>query len=380
MTTIAIVAGEVSGDYLAAGLILALRQRLPDVNFIGIAGPKMIEAGCDAHFAQEKLAVMGFTEALGRLPEIYGIRRKFRKFLINHPPDLMIGVDAPDFNLELELKLREQGIKTIHYVSPSVWAWRAERIHKIKKAVDRVLTLFPFEADFYRRHHVPVSYVGHPLADAIDIQVDQAASRDTLGIKHDATVIGVLPGSRRKEVEKIGPVFCKAMARLHQVHPDWVFTAPLATEKTRLMFEQQTRQLIPDIPVQIVDKQAREVMIASDLLMVASGTATLEALLCKRPMVVAYKMAASTWWYMQRKFIVDRYALPNHLSDHDVALELYQEKATPQAIADEILRLYDSPDEVSTLKQEFTGIHQQLRCDASEKAADAVMEVLNGST
>jgi len=376
MKTIALVAGEVSGDYLAAGLINALKKRLPGCKFVGIAGPRMIEAGCEARFPSEKLAVMGFTEALGRLPEIYSIRRKFRKYLLQNPPDIFIGIDAPDFNLGLEEKLRQAGIPTVHYVSPSVWAWRAERIHKIKRAVDRILTLFPFEAEFYRQHDVPVSFVGHPLADNIPIEVDQTAARKRLNLPDHITIIGVLPGSRRSEVEKIGPIFCEAIRRCFERNPDFRFIAPLATPATRQLFEYMVDSRIPGLPVTLFDGQAQDIMIAADVLMVASGTATLEALLCKRPMVVAYKMAASTWWYMKRKFIVNRYALPNHLAGHDVALELYQDKARPELIANEIIRLHDHPDEVESLKREFANIHRQLRCDASEKAADAVMEVL----
>ncbi len=378
MVTIAIVAGEISGDYLAAGLIKAVRQRIPDVNFIGIAGPRMIEAGCEAHYAQCRLAVMGFTEALARLPEIYRIRRRLRKYLLNNPPDLMIGVDAPDFNLDLELKLKERGIKTMHYVSPSVWAWRAERIHKIKRAVDRMLTLFPFEAGFYRQHHIPVRYVGHPLADAIPLRPDRVEAQQQLGLPQDKTIIGILPGSRVKEVQKTGPIFCAAIAELHKTHPDWEYAVPLATPQIRNIFEQTAGRQIPEIPLHRFDRQqAQNVMIASDLLMVASGTATLEALLCKRPMVVTYKMSSLTWWYIKKKLIVNRYALPNHLSDQDLVTELYQEKARPQAIADEIRCLYDSPAEIKRLKQEFTKIHKRLRCDASERAADAVMELLD---
>ena len=378
MVTIAIVAGEISGDYLAAGLIKAVRQRIPDVNFIGIAGPRMIEAGCEAHYAQCRLAVMGFTEALTRLPEIYRIRRRLRKYLLNNPPDLMIGVDAPDFNLDLELKLKERGIKTMHYVSPSVWAWRAERIHKIKRAADRMLTLFPFEAGFYRQHHIPVRYVGHPLADAIPLRPDRVEAQKQLNLPRDKTIIGILPGSRVKEVQKTGPIFCAAIAELHKTHPDWEYAVPLATPQIRNIFEQTAGRQIPEIPLHRFDRQqAQNVMIASDLLMVASGTATLEALLCKRPMVVTYKMSSLTWWYMKKKLIVNRYALPNHLSDQDLVTELYQEKARPQAIADEIQRLHDSPVEIKRLKQEFTKIHKRLRCDASERAADAVMELLD---
>ncbi len=377
MVTIAIVAGEISGDYLAAGLIKAVRRRIPGVKFIGIAGPRMTEAGCEAHYAQCRLAVMGFTEALTRLPEIYRIRRSLRKYLLNNPPHLMIGVDAPDFNLELELKLKERGIKTMHYVSPSVWAWRAERIHKIKRAVDRMLTLFPFEAGFYRQHHIPVRYVGHPLADAIPLRPDRVEAQKQLNLPQDKTIIGILPGSRVKEVQKTGPIFCAAIAELHKTHPDWEYAVPLATPQIRNVFEQTAGRQIPEIPLHRFDRQAQNVMIASDLLMVASGTATLEALLCKRPMVATYKMSPLTWWYIKKKLLVNRYALPNHLSDQDLVTELYQEKARPQAIADEIQRLHDSPAEIKRLKQEFTKIHKRLRCDASERAADAVMELLD---
>jgi len=376
MKTIAIVAGEVSGDYLAASLIRELKAQVPDIRFYGIAGPQMIEAGCEMHYPSEKLAVMGFTEAIGRLREIYAIRRKFRRYCMENPPDLFIGVDAPDFNLSLEEKLRQAGIKTIHYVSPSVWAWRAERIHKIKRAVDRILTLFPFEAEFYRRNNVPVSYVGHPLADIIPIEPDQQAARESLRLPLDARVIGVLPGSRKTEVEKIGPIFCEAIAQCKAQNTDLVFAAPMATPAIRAMFEAMLAHLIPEIKISLYDGQARDVMTASDVIMVASGTATLEALLCKQPMVVAYKMASSTWWYMKRKFIVDRYALPNHLADRDVALELYQEDARPELIAAEVTRLLNSPEEVKQLKHQFTQIHETLRCNASQQAANAVIEVL----
>ena len=376
MTTIAIVAGEASGDYIAADLITALKKRLDPVKFVGIAGPRMAKAGCEARYSQEELAVMGFTEVLRRLPRIYRIRRAFADGLLRNRPDLMIGVDAPDFNLGLEMKLKRKGIKTIHYVSPAVWAWRPERVHKIKKAVDRILTLFPFEADIYRRHGVAVSYVGHPLADAIDIAPDRRQARMSLRLPPEKTIIGVLPGSRRKEIEKIGPLFCEAARLLHRAHPDWRFAAAMATPATRSLFERVARRQIADIPLTLFDGRAKDVMTASDLVMVASGTAALEALLCKRPMVVAYKMTALTAWYARRKLITDRYSLPNHLAGRDVALELYQDKARPRLIADEIERLYNAPDEVAGLQREFTEIHHRLRCNAGERATDAVMEVL----
>jgi len=376
MKTIAIVAGEVSGDYLAASLIRELKQHYLTPDFFGIAGPKMIEAGCEAHYPSEKLAVMGFAEALGRLREIFAIRRKFRKYCIENPPDLFIGVDAPDFNLSLEEKLHQAGIKTIHYVSPSVWAWRADRIHKIKRAVDRILTLFPFEAEFYSRNDVPVSYVGHPLADVIPMEPDQQAARGLLNLPPEATIIGVLPGSRKSEIERIGPIFCESIVQCQQQQKDLLFVVPMATPAIRKLFEQMVSQLAPSIDVRLFDGQAREVITAADVIMVASGTAALEAVLCKRPMVVAYKLAASTWWYVKRKLIVDRYSLPNHLIEGDVVLELCQQDARPELITAEIMRLLGSPDEVVRLKQKFSDVHETLRCNASRQAAKAVVEVL----
>ena len=377
MTSIAIVAGEVSGDYLAAELIRQFKIIHPEAQFFGIAGPRMLEAGCEMHYPQHKLAVMGFSEALGRLPEIYAIRRKFRQYCIGNPPDLFIGVDAPDFNLTLEEQLRETGIKTIHYVSPSVWAWRAERIDKIKRAVDRILTLFPFEAEFYEKNEVPVSYVGHPLADSIPIEHDRAAIRGQLDLPLDATLVAVLPGSRKSEVEKIGPIFCEAIAQCQVHREDLIFIAPMATSEIYEIFSRQITSMIPTANIRLYDGQAREVLMAADVAMIASGTATLEALLCKCPMVVSYKMSKSTWWYLKRKVTVDRFALPNHLAGHDVALELCQENARPELIALEIMRLLDSPEYVANLRNEFTSIHRELRRDASKQAAIAVQEVLS---
>jgi lipid-A-disaccharide synthase len=377
MTSIAIVAGEVSGDYLAAGLIEELRKLIPGVSFFGIAGPKMIEAGCQMIFPQEKLAVMGFTEALGRLPEIYSIRRRFRQYCTAHTPDLFIGVDAPDFNLGLEEQLKKAGIKTVHYVSPSVWAWRAERINKIKRAVDRILTLFPFEAEFYEKNDVPVSYVGHPLADSIPLDIDRVSARKALDLPEDAQIIAVLPGSRLTEVEKIGPVFCETIAQCQVQRDNLVFIAPMATASIYELFARQLAAAVPFANVRLYDGRAREVMMAADTAMIASGTAALEALLCKCPMVVSYRTSRSTWWYVKRKLIVDRYALPNHLAGHDVVLELYQDDARPELIAAEIFRLLDSSEYVKKLRGEFTDIHRMLRRDASKQAALAVLEVVS---
>lgn len=376
MKTIALVAGEVSGDYLGAELIRRLKDRCENIHFMGIAGPQMQAAGCEPLYPAEKLSVMGFTESLGRLPEIYGIRRKFCKHLLHNPPDLFIGIDAPDFNLGLEEKLKLAGIRTIHYVSPSVWAWRVERIHKIHRAVDEILALFPFEADFYKKYNIPVTYVGHPLADIMPLEADQGGARHKLQLEDNAYIIGVLPGSRITEIKKIGPIFCEAIRHCHDRNPDFSFIVPMATPAIHGLFTAQMQKIIPNIPIRLFDGQARDVITASNYLMVASGTAALEALLCKRPMVVAYKMAASTWWYMKRKFIVDRYSLPNHLCDRDIVKEYYQEAADPEGIAGEILRLHENPDDVRMMKEAFFRIHRYLRCNASERAAEVVLRHL----
>ena len=239
-----------------------------------------------------------------------------------------------------------------------------------------MLTLFPFEAEFYEQHQVPVSYVGHPLADGIPVDVEREAARDSLQLPADATIVAVLPGSRKTEVEKLGPVFCEAIAQCHVQRQNLTFVAPMATPAVFDMFSRTVSTHLPEVNIRLYDGRARDVLMAADVAMVASGTATLEALLCKCPMVVAYKMAPSTWWYMKRKFIVDRYALPNHLADHDIALELYQENARPELIAAEVLRLLDSPDYVASLRAEFAEIHRTLRRDASNQAAKAVLEVL----
>ncbi len=373
---IAIVAGEASGDLLAAGLIRAVRARHPEARFEGVAGPAMVEAGCEALFDAERLAVMGLVEVLGRYRELSAMRRRLARRFIDDPPDLFIGVDAPDFNLGLERRLKEAGIPTVHYVSPSVWAWRQYRVRKIARSVDRMLTLFPFEADFYRDHGVPVTFVGHPLADMIPLQSDRAAARRALGLAEEGRLVALLPGSRVSEVEAIGATMVEAAARLRRDHPDLHFAAPLVNEATRRIFEEQVAAHAGLAGAfGIVEGRAREVMAAADVVMVASGTATLEAMLLKRPMVVAYRLAPLTYWLARRLVKTPYVSLPNLLAGRKVVEELIQEQATPGRLAAEVERLLDAGhrEEIVAL---FDEIHRQLRRGASERAADAVLELI----
>jgi lipid-A-disaccharide synthase len=369
---IAIVAGEVSGDFLAAGLMQALRQHWPRARFEGVAGPRMIEAGCAALYPLARLSVMGFAEVLPRLPGILWMRRQLRRRWLTRPPDVFIGVDAPDFNLPLARDLHAAGIRTVHYVSPSVWAWRAERVQSIRRDVDLMLTLFPFEAAFYERHAVPVRFVGHPLADQIPLMPDRAAARVTLGLLAGAEVVALLPGSRKSEVSRLAPVFIDAARLCLERRPGLHFVAPMATPAMRVLFEAALRAAGAALPLTLLDRQAQAALIACDAALVASGTATLEALLCKRPMVVAYRMHPYSWRRMLKLFIVDRYALPNHLAGRDAVPEFYQDACTPTALADALLTRLDDVAGNERLRREFTRVHEALRQDASRQAAAAV--------
>ncbi len=377
MLRIGIVAGEVSGDLLGAGLIQAIRTRFPDAVFEGIAGEQMVAAGCHAIFPQERLAVMGLVEVLGRYRELVGIRRQLIRRFIDDPPDLFIGIDAPDFNLGLERQLKEAGIKTVHYVSPSVWAWRQYRIKKIARSVDLMLTLFPFEADFYRRHDVRVEFVGHPLADMIPLQPDQAAARQHLALPAEGKIVALLPGSRMSEVKAIGPTLIQTAAWLQQQSPGVSFVAPLATDATLAQFQSLvTEQDVGGI--RLVRGQAREVMTAADVIVLASGTATLEAMLVKRPMVVTYRMANLTYKIYRRLLKTKHVALPNLLAgDESLVPELLQEAATADNIGAAVLAYLNDDTKAATLSQRFGEIHQSLRRDASATAAEAVLSLLS---
>lgn len=367
---VALVAGEASGDILGSGLMQAIKQRYPDAEFIGVGGARMEAEGLKSYFPMERLAVMGLVEVLGRLFELLGRRRQLAHDLIAAQPDVFIGIDAPDFNLGLELKLRRAGIKTVHYVSPSVWAWRQKRVLKIRKACDLMLTLFPFEAQFYDEHQVPVRFVGHPLADAIPQQADRAAAREALDLPQDEPVVALMPGSRGGEVARLGELFLEAAIRLRALRPGIRFLLPCATPERREQLEQMLAGR--DLPLTLLNGRSHEALAACDAVLIASGTATLEALLYKRPMVVAYRVAPLTYRILKRLVKSPYISLPNLLAERLLVPELIQDAATPEALAQAVAPLIDG-GQVQT--EGFDVIHRALRRDASLSAADAVLKL-----
>ncbi|WP_296271091.1 lipid-A-disaccharide synthase [Pseudomonas sp. UBA6323] len=367
---VALVAGEASGDILGSGLMQAIKQRYPDAEFIGVGGSRMEAEGLKSYFPMERLAVMGLVEVLGRLFELLGRRRQLARDLIAAKPDVFIGIDAPDFNLGLELKLRRAGIKTVHYVSPSVWAWRQKRVLKIREACDLMLTLFPFEAQFYDEHQVPVRFVGHPLADAIPQQADRAAAREALDLPQDEPVVALMPGSRGGEVARLGELFLDAAIRLRSLRPGVRFLLPCATPERREQLEQMLAGR--DLPLTLLNGRSHEALAACDAVLIASGTATLEALLYKRPMVVAYRVAPMTYRILKRLVKSPYISLPNLLAERLLVPELIQDAATPEALAQAVAPLIDG-GQVQT--EGFDVIHRALRRDASVSAADAVLKL-----
>ncbi|WP_455231045.1 lipid-A-disaccharide synthase [Geopseudomonas aromaticivorans] len=368
---IALVAGEASGDILGAGLMQALKARHPEVQFIGVGGPRMQAEGLDSYFPMERLAVMGLVEVLGRLPELLKRRRRLIRTLIDERPDVFIGIDAPDFTLGVELKLRQAGIRTVHYVSPSVWAWRQKRVLKIRQACDLMLTLFPFEAQFYEAQQVPVCFVGHPLADTIDLAADRVAARSALGLSVAETVVALMPGSRGGEVERLGSLFLDTAARLCALRPGLRFVLPCANAERRAQVEAMLAGR--ELPVQLLDGRSHEALAACDAVLIASGTATLEALLFKRPMVVAYRVAPLTYRILKRLVKSPYISLPNLLAGRLLVPELIQDAATPETLAATLLPLLDD-GQVQTAG--FDSIHRTLRRGASERAAEAVLQLV----
>ena len=367
---VALVAGEASGDILGSGLMQAIKQRYPNAEFIGVGGSRMEAEGLKSYFPMERLAVMGLVEVLGRLFELLGRRRQLARDLIAAKPDVFIGIDAPDFNLGLELKLRRAGIKTVHYVSPSVWAWRQKRVLKIREACDLMLTLFPFEAQFYDEHQVPVRFVGHPLADAIPQQADRAGAREALDLPHDEPVVALMPGSRGGEVARLGELFLDAAIRLRALRPGVRFLLPCATSERREQLEQMLAGR--DLPLTLLNGRSHEALAACDAVLIASGTATLEALLYKRPMVVAYRVAPLTYRILKQLVKSPYISLPNLLAGRLLVPELIQDAATPEALAQAVAPLIDG-GQVQT--EGFDVIHRALRRDASVSAADAVLKL-----
>ena len=374
---IALVAGEASGDLLGAGLIRALKALHSDLEFCGIAGPHMQQEGCTAWHSSDELALFGVFEVLGHLPRLLKLRKQLIRRLLDDPPDVFIGIDAPEFNLGVEKKLRAAGIKTVHYVSPSVWAWRQGRVKKIARAVDRMLTLFPFELQFYKAHGVDAVHVGHPLADQIPRHCDPGAARLDLGLDPDSTTIALLPGSRGGEVTRLSDDFLQAAMILATRHQPIQFITAQASAATRELFCQKL-SAYPGLEVTVCKAPARQVLEACDVAMLASGTITLEAMLVNRPMVVAYRVATATF-QLGRIFDLlktEHFALPNILAGKRLVPELLQDGVTPSTLADAVTHWLSEPGDAAELQSRFSALHDQLQCDASNKAARAVSELL----
>jgi len=374
---IGLVAGESSGDLLGAGMIKALRHSVNDLEAEGIAGPNMVKEGCTALFPAEKLSIIGLVDALAHYRELRAIRNKLRDRFIANPPDAFIGIDAPDFNLTLLEQLRQAGIPTIQYVSPQVWAWRRYRVKKIARAVDCVLALFPFEAEFYREHNVPVKFVGHPFADQIPLATDKVVTRINLGLDEDATIIAMLPGSRVSEVKYLAETFLKTARYCYQQRQDIQFVVPFASQVVRDVFINVGGKLAEELPIIFVDGQAREVMGAADTILMASGTATLEAMLVKRPMVVAYRLSKLNYFILKMWVKVKHFSLPNLLAGETLVPEYVQDAANPEVMGEKLLHYLNSPDDVKKIMDRFTEIHHSLRQDTDKQAAEAVLNVIN---
>jgi lipid-A-disaccharide synthase len=373
--TIALVAGETSGDILGAGLIRALKAKVPDARFVGVAGPLMQAEGCEAWYEMEELAVMGIVEVLGRLRRLLHIRADLTRRFSELQPDVFVGIDAPDFNITLEGKLKQRGIKTIHYVSPSVWAWRQKRVFKIGRATDLVLAFLPFEKAFYDRFNVPCRFIGHTMADAMPLEPDKNGARDVLGIAHEARCLALLPGSRGAEVEMLSADFLKTAQLLRSHFPDLEILVPLVNSKRREQFERILAEVAPELPVRLLDGQAREAMIASDAALLASGTAALECMLAKCPMVVGYRMKPFTFWLAKRLVKTDYVSLPNLLAGRELVKELLQEECEPQLLAQALTPLLEESETRHEMHDIFRQLHEQIRCNADEQAAQAVLEL-----
>ncbi len=377
MTRIGIVAGEPSGDQLGAPLMDALRERYPDAVFEGVGGPLMQAAGCISLHDFERLCVMGLVEVLGRYRELKSMREQLVAHFIANPPDLFIGIDSPDFTLGLEERLHAAGIKTVHYVSPSVWAWRKSRLRLIKRATDLMLTLFPFEEKFYLQHGIPVCCTGHSMADRIPLQPDRSAAREELGLPADKTLIALLPGSRRSELKRLTETFIRTAVWCHQQQADIEFVAALVNDQAVADFQALKDEIAADLPIYVMQGNSHRVMEAADLLLIASGTATLEGLLYKRPMVVAYKMAWLTYFIFRAMTRLPFYALPNILSGRALVPEYIQYGVRPEVLGPELLSLLQNPQRTEAMISSFDQIHRSLQCGGSRRAAQAISELLS---
>ncbi|MCG9684388.1 lipid-A-disaccharide synthase [Vibrio sp. Isolate23] len=371
---VGIIAGELSGDTLGEGFIKAVKQQYPDADFVGIGGPKMIAQGCESLFDMEELAVMGLVEVLGRLPRLLKVKAELVRYFTENPPDVFIGIDAPDFNLRLELDLKNAGITTVHYVSPSVWAWRQKRIFKIEAATNLVLAFLPFEKAFYDKYQVPCEFIGHTLADAIPLESPKVPARELLGLEQDKKWLAVLPGSRGSELNMLAEPFIEACKRLHLKHPELGFVVALVNEKRREQFEQAWQTFAPELDFRLVNDTARNVITASDAVMLASGTVALECMLIKRPMVVGYRVNAFTAFLARRMLKTQYVSLPNILADELLVKELLQEECTPENLASEVEKLLGNQGEC--MIEKFTEMHHWIRKGADAQAASAVLKLI----
>ncbi len=373
---IGIIAGEHSGDILGAGLIKAIQKYHPNAVFEGIAGPRMKALGCESKFAMEELAVMGVFEVLPKLRRLFAIKREIVQHFIDSPPDVFIGIDAPDFTLRVEKQLKDAGIKTVHYVSPSVWAWREKRVFKIGDATNLVLALLPFEKAFYDKHDIPCQFVGHTLADELPLENTQSDARKSLSLTEQDTVLAVLPGSRGSEVSILSEPYLNAVKQVKQRLPELKILVPLVNEKRKAEFQQAATKIAPEIDFILLDGQSREAMAAANAVLLASGTATLECMLLKTPMVVGYKFKALTYHLLKTFFTfnIKYFSLPNLLADKPLVKELFQNELTAENLAPQLLALLC--EDQTQLIQEFHEMHQSLKLDASNQAAIAVLKLI----
>lgn len=376
---VGIVAGEPSGDLLGGALVAALRERHPGVRFVGIGGPKMMAAGVESLFPMDKLSVRGYVEVIRHYREIIGIRNDLKRYFLREKPAVFIGIDAPDFNLDLESGLKARGIPTVHYVSPSIWAWRGGRIRKIRKAVSRMLTVFPFEAPLYEQAGIPVTYVGHPLADMLANMPDKAAARAELRIPASAPVVALLPGSRLSELEQLSDVFVAAAEKIAAAVPGVRLLVPLVNRQTRELFEAALyRRQSGELEITLLFGHAHEAMAAADVVLVASGTATLEAALLQRAMVITYRMPRLSWWIMNSRRYQPWVGLPNILAGEFVVPELLQDAATPEALSAAVIDLLNDRDRRSAIERRFGEMAMVLRQNAAQRAAEAILPYLSG--
>jgi len=373
---IVLVVGEASGDLLGSALIEELNQRFSEVEFVGIGGPLMIAQGFDSWYRMSELSVMGYVEVIKKLPKLICIRSSLIRRILRYQPDLVVGIDAPDFNLFLERSVRKSGVPVVHLVSPSIWAWRYERIHKIRESVDRMLVLFPFEAEIYKREGIPVSYVGHPLADQIELVVDRFRYRDELGFTVNQKLVALLPGSRRSELKQHLDLMLDAAELIKSKYPDVRFAIPLINEDTvafsRGYMSQRRKDLIDEI--QFFSANTQNVLKAADLAIIASGTATLEALLCECPMVVTYKVSQLTAWLMRRRARTTFVSLPNIIANEHLVDEFIQERARSHMLADAVISLFGQPEKLAGMRTRFREIKKTLRVGSAIRSADVIQK------